>query len=113
MCLQSESLVSPYALCRQDLEFIVKMVEKGAVERLEQVANTPFVRLSYTDAIADLEKAVAKGKKFEYPVSAHESVASAADVCGRLDRQPLSCNLNPGCVMLCLAHCSHPSCFKA
>lgn len=55
--------------CRQDLEFIVKMIDKTAIERLEQVANTPFGRCSYTEAIERLEKAVAGGKKFEYPVS--------------------------------------------
>ncbi len=113
--------------CRQDLEFIVKMVDKQALERLEQVgggwrgtgrggwgprrggggamerasagcaasragrpaawqearrcrlatlppplpqvASSPFKRCSYTEAIELLEKAVAGGKKFDYPVS--------------------------------------------
>jgi asparaginyl-tRNA synthetase len=55
--------------CRADLEFIAKMIDPTCIERLEAVANTPFMRLSYTDAIAKLEEVVAGGKKFEYPVS--------------------------------------------
>jgi len=54
---------------RQDLGFITSMVDKGAVERLEHVAATPFKRLSYTDAVAILEDVVrSKKKKFQYPV---------------------------------------------
>lgn len=56
--------------CRSDLEFITKMIDKEAVSRLEQVASTPFKRVSYTEAVDILEKAIAAGdKKFEYPVS--------------------------------------------
>ncbi|KAG7673083.1 hypothetical protein KSW81_006298 [Nannochloris sp. 'desiccata'] len=56
--------------CRGDLEFITKMVDKDAVSRLEQVASTPFIRISYTEAVDLLEKAIANGdKNFEYPVS--------------------------------------------
>ena len=56
--------------CRADLDFITKMVDKEAVARLEQVASTPFKRISYTEAVALLEEAIASGaKKFEYPVS--------------------------------------------
>uniref|UniRef100_A0A7S0RKV4 asparagine--tRNA ligase n=1 Tax=Chlamydomonas leiostraca TaxID=1034604 RepID=A0A7S0RKV4_9CHLO len=55
--------------CRQDLEFVAKMIDSSAIERLEQVAHTPFKRVTYTEAIELLEKAVAGGKKFEYPVS--------------------------------------------
>ena len=49
--------------CRADLEFIVKMIDKHALERLEQVANAPFKRVSYTEAVALLEDAVKSGKK--------------------------------------------------
>lgn len=54
--------------CRPDLEFITKMIDPHAIERLEQVANTPFIRLSYTEAIEKLEEVVKNGKKFVYPV---------------------------------------------
>ncbi|KAG1674615.1 hypothetical protein FOA52_001864 [Chlamydomonas sp. UWO 241] len=56
------------AECRSDLEFIVKMVDKGAIERLEQVVATPFVRITYTEAIELLQKSIAGGKKFEHAV---------------------------------------------
>ena len=55
--------------CRTDLEFITKMVDKGAIERLKMVASTPFERCTYTRAIEVLEEAVKGGKKFEFPVS--------------------------------------------
>ena len=55
-------------LCRTDLEFITKMVDKTAVQRLKQVASTPFERCTYTRAIQLLEEAVKGGKKFEFPV---------------------------------------------
>lgn len=55
--------------CMPDLAFMAKMVDPTCIERLEQVASTPFVRLSYTDAVSKLEEAVGNGKKFEYPVS--------------------------------------------
>ncbi len=59
--------------CKPDLEFIVKMVDKGAVERLEQVASSPFKRVSYTEAIDILKEVVASGKKkFEFAVRAGE-----------------------------------------
>ena len=50
-----------------DLEFMVKMVDAGAIERLRQVVANPFKRLAYTDAITLLQEHVAAGKKFEYP----------------------------------------------
>lgn len=54
--------------CRTDLEFITKMVDKGAIDRLKKVASTPFERCTYTKAIELLEEAVKGGKKFEFPV---------------------------------------------
>ena len=54
--------------CRDDLEFLNKMVDKGLIERLQGVVNTEFVRLPYTEGIRILEEAVARGHKFEFPV---------------------------------------------
>ena len=46
------------------------MVDATAVERLTQVADTPFARVTYTDAVALLEAAVADGRKaFDNAVS--------------------------------------------
>ncbi len=54
--------------CQDDLEFLNKMIDKGLIERLKSVVDTEFVRLPYTEGIAILEKAVADGKQFEFPV---------------------------------------------
>ena len=54
--------------CKDDLEFLNKMIDKGLIERLQKVVSTEFVRLPYTEGIKILEDAVAKGKKFEFPV---------------------------------------------
>lgn len=60
-----------YALenCREDIQFLCDRYDNGLIERLESVCNTEFVRLGYTEGIAILEDAVAKGHKFDFPVS--------------------------------------------
>jgi len=50
----------------EDLEFFNEKYEKGLLERLQQVVDTPFKRLTYTEAIDILLKC---GKKFEKLVS--------------------------------------------
>ncbi len=51
------------------MDFINKMVDKTALERLRHVADTPFKRISYTEAVEILEGVVRdKKKKFEFPV---------------------------------------------
>ncbi len=59
--------VTEYALkhCQEDMEFFDKFIENGLLKRLENVLNTPFDRMTYTEAIRILEKAP---KKFEFPV---------------------------------------------
>lgn len=52
-----------------DMKFFNDRIDKGCIERLEKFIDAEFVRMSYTDAIAVLEKAAAGGVKFEYPVS--------------------------------------------
>lgn len=56
-----------YALLnnKEDLEFFDKLIEKGLIARLEKVINTPFKRLTYTDAITILEKEL-KDKKVKF-----------------------------------------------
>lgn len=48
-----------------DVEFFGKFVDKGLRARLEPVANGKFERLSYTEAVARLEKS---GREFEHEV---------------------------------------------
>jgi asparaginyl-tRNA synthetase len=58
-----------HCICREDLEFINKQIDKTAIQRLQQVATTPFERVSYTRAIEILEEVVkSKKKKFEFEV---------------------------------------------
>ena len=54
--------------CKDDLAFLNERIDKGLIERLESVVTKDFIRLSYTEGIKILEKAVADGHKFEYPV---------------------------------------------
>jgi asparaginyl-tRNA synthetase len=54
--------------CLGDLEFMAKMYDKECVNRVKQVAENDFGRVSYTEAIDILIKAVGEGKEFVYPV---------------------------------------------
>ena len=54
--------------CQDDLAFLNKMIDKGLLDRLNSVINTEFVHLPYTEGIKILEDAIAKGRKFEFPV---------------------------------------------
>ena len=51
--------------CKDELEFLNKFVDKELLERLNNVVNNDFVRLSYTEAVELLEKVK---DKFEFPV---------------------------------------------
>lgn len=51
--------------CRDDLEFFNKHVQEGVITRIENLVNSEFVQIDYTDAIKILETC---GKKFEFPV---------------------------------------------
>ena len=55
--------------CKDDLEFLNKMIDKGLIARLEGVLKEDFVRLTYTEGIEILQKAVADGVKFEFPIT--------------------------------------------
>jgi len=52
--------------CSDDLAFFDSHVEKGIIETLAGVVNSKFAHLSYTDAVGELEKAVASGTSFEF-----------------------------------------------
>jgi asparaginyl-tRNA synthetase len=52
----------------EDLKFFAERIDKGCVARLEAFVRSSFERMTYTDAIAVLEKAAAGGRKFEFPV---------------------------------------------
>ena len=51
--------------CKEEIEFLNKFVDTGLIERLNNVKNNEFVRLTYTEAIEILEKVK---DRFEAPV---------------------------------------------
>ena len=62
--------------CRDDLEFLNKMIDKGLIERLEGVLKEEFVRLPYTEGIRILQEAIRGGRKFEFPCEWGDDLAS-------------------------------------
>ncbi|MEI7459729.1 MAG: asparagine--tRNA ligase [Pirellula sp.] len=52
--------------CAEDMEFFEKRIQPGVTAALQLVLDTPFTRLSYTEAVEILTKC---DEKFEYPVS--------------------------------------------
>ena len=62
--------------CKDDLEFLNQFVDKGLIARLESVIKTDFVRLTYTEGINILQEAIKNGKKFEFPCTWGDDLAS-------------------------------------
>ncbi|KAF1882646.1 hypothetical protein Lal_00002826 [Lupinus albus] len=54
--------------CLEDMKFMADKFDKSCIDRLKLVASTPFVRVSYTEAVEILVEAVNGGKKFENEV---------------------------------------------
>ncbi len=52
--------------CPEEMEFFNKFIDNGLLERLNNVINSDFVRISYTDAVKELEK---HNSEFEFKVS--------------------------------------------
>ena len=73
-----------------DLKFFDERVEKGLIERLHKVVDTPFKRVPYTEAVEILEKDIKEKKlKFENKVywgcdlaSEHEKYLTDKVFCG-------------------------------
>lgn len=49
----------------EEMEFFSKFIDKGLIERLNNIVNSDFARITYTEAVELLEKS---GEKFQYPV---------------------------------------------
>ena len=62
--------------CKDDLEFLNKMIDKGLIERLEGILKEEFVRLPYTKGIEILQQAIKDGKKFEFACNWGDDLAS-------------------------------------
>ncbi len=56
-----------YALenCQEDLDFFNQRIEKGLLDKLENLAKAQFQSISYTEAVERLQ---ASGQSFEFPV---------------------------------------------
>lgn len=52
--------------CEEDMAFFNLRIQQGLIDSLRHVVETPFRRISYTEAVDAL---VGSGEKFEYPVS--------------------------------------------
>ncbi len=52
--------------CQEDMELFNRFIEKGLVNKLQHVIDNEFVRISYTEAVEQLQKS---SQKFEFPVS--------------------------------------------
>ena len=51
--------------CPEEMEFFNKFMDKGLLERLDNIVNSDFERITYTQAVEILKNS---GEKFEYPV---------------------------------------------
>jgi len=51
--------------CPEEMNFFNSFIDKGLFDKLNNVINSDFVRISYTDAIKELEK---NNDNFEFPV---------------------------------------------
>ena len=52
--------------CPEEMEFFNNFIDKTLLDRLDNVINSDFARISYTDAVAELEK---HNDEFEFKVS--------------------------------------------
>ena len=59
-----------YALdnCHDDIKFLNDKYDDTLIERLKSVLGISFQRVTYTEAVEILEKAIQDGQQFEYPV---------------------------------------------
>ncbi|MDD4200331.1 MAG: asparagine--tRNA ligase [Eubacteriales bacterium] len=51
--------------CPEEMQFFNQFIDKGLLERLDNIVNSDFARITYTEAVDILKKS---GEKFEYPV---------------------------------------------
>ena len=51
--------------CPEEMAFFNQFMDKGLLERLDNIVNSDFARITYTEAVDILKKS---GEKFEYPV---------------------------------------------
>jgi asparaginyl-tRNA synthetase len=77
--------------CPEDMEFFRDRIDKTVLETAENIINNQFERITYTEAVQLLEKAIEKGDiKFEYPVSWGTDLQSEHEryLCEKLFNKP-------------------------
>jgi asparaginyl-tRNA synthetase len=52
--------------CSEDMQFFSQWVEKGVADTLKSVVEKPFIHMTYTNAVTELEK---NNSHFDFPVS--------------------------------------------
>ena len=63
--------------CADDVAFFNQWVDKGLLQRLQKSVDQPFVRMTYTEAIAILQKVQDEGKQtFTFPTTWGSSLQS-------------------------------------
>ena len=55
--------------CKDDVEFLNKMIDKNLVQTLTSVIEEDFVRLTYSDGLKILDEAAKNGHRFEFPIT--------------------------------------------
>lgn len=51
--------------CAEDMDFFEKRIQKGILSQLQHVVDTPFKRITYTEAVSELQK---NNDTFEFPI---------------------------------------------
>lgn len=51
--------------CPEEMKFFNEFIDKGLLDRLNHILNTPFKQMEYTEAIEILKEAIKNGHKFE------------------------------------------------
>ncbi|MGI6657361.1 MAG: asparagine--tRNA ligase [Desulfobulbus sp.] len=74
--------------CSEDLAMFDRYVAKGLIGKLVQVRDQPFARMTYTEAIAELQRS---GRDFEFPVRWGMDLQSEHEryLCEELARAPV------------------------
>ena len=60
-----ESSFEVHERCAEDMAFFDRWIEKGVLEKVRSTLETPFARMTYTEAVKVLEKS---SRSFEFPV---------------------------------------------
>ena len=74
--------------CPEEMEFFNKFIDTTLLDRLNNVVNSDFGRISYTDAVKELEKV---NDKFEYKVSWGTDLQTEHEryICEQLFKKPV------------------------